>query len=513
MMARAHRPVTARSMAKRIDAAPVAVRALIRWRLSTLLEVFEKPGDGTTAEQLERVGDIIGQGDRAAMWLALAVIAGALPTEPEVLRACRRADLDGPFSALGDAIDSVTSTADNVDVIQVEIVTDRVVVDVAQPPTSEAASLGGGPIEAERAEGHAVAALTEQWLGRDDTVALHWSRSDRAWHRAPGAGAAAEGEVEAPIVVPWRCTVILPAPLRDATKGERLLALARFSQNRTGAVVYDAFPADPFIAKADPSAATFANALAALSHFDRVAAISHALAVELGGWRRMLSGAGIEGPDIAAVPLPILRRPPAGRASIAHHTFDDAERSGIGGDAAMVLVVGSTGSQDNFGAVLAAAEHVWRSGVAFRLVLVGAPESGPVAQALERAVSLQRDVRRLDTLSEGGLGAAYDAARCSVFVSLHEPYAWPVADSIVSGTPVITSHFASMRELGEPGGAVLVDPRDDGQIADALRRLLTDDAWHDDLARQAHDRAIGSFEDYANAAFSYLVEGAQPPSL
>ncbi len=107
----------------------------------------------------------------------------------------------------------------------------------------------------------------------------------------------------------------------------------------------------------------------------------------------------------------------------------------------------------------------------------------------------------------------YGAARCTVFVALDSLSARPVADSIGWGTPVITSDFASMRELGEPGGALLVNPRDDHQIAEALRSLVTDDALRQGLARQARERVTGTFGDYADRAFAYLVEGTDSQPL
>ena len=39
------------------------------------------------------------------MWLTLAVLTGLLPgAEPSVRRACRIADLDGPFASLADIL-------------------------------------------------------------------------------------------------------------------------------------------------------------------------------------------------------------------------------------------------------------------------------------------------------------------------------------------------------------------------------------------------------------------------
>ena len=57
-----------------------------------------------------------------------------------------------------------------------------------------------------------------------------------------------------------------------------------------------------------------------------------------------------------------------------------------------------------------------------------------------------------------------------------------------------------------PGGALLVDPRDDHDIAGALNRLLTDDALYSELSRQARDRPERTWDEYAEETWQYLVD-------
>ncbi|HZA79192.1 MAG TPA: hypothetical protein VE623_22680, partial [Acidimicrobiales bacterium] len=47
------------------------------------------------------------------------------------------------------------------------------------------------------------------------------------------------------------------------------------------------------------------------------------------------------------------------------------------------------------------------------------------------------------------------------------------------------------------GGAVLVDPDDDGALVDAMRLLLTDAGALDDLRRAARARPTRTWDDYA----------------
>ncbi len=86
----------------------------------------------------------------------------------------------------------------------------------------------------------------------------------------------------------------------------------------------------------------------------------------------------------------------------------------------------------------------------------------------------------------------------------------PVAESLASGTPVITSNFGSMLECTRSGGALLIDPRDTTDLTNALRRLLEDRALHQRLSTEAANTPIRTWDDYAAEVWDYLVEGRPP---
>jgi hypothetical protein len=62
-----------------------------------------------------------------------------------------------------------------------------------------------------------------------------------------------------------------------------------------------------------------------------------------------------------------------------------------------------------------------------------------------------------------------------------------------------------MAEIAADGGALLVDPRDDHDIAAAMRTLLTDDAVHAELRAQAVARPPRSWDDYARDVWGTLA--------
>jgi glycosyltransferase involved in cell wall biosynthesis len=72
-----------------------------------------------------------------------------------------------------------------------------------------------------------------------------------------------------------------------------------------------------------------------------------------------------------------------------------------------------------------------------------------------------------------------------VFPSLMEGFGLPALEAMACGTPVVSSHAASLPEVvGD--AAVLVDPTDVEQITDAMRLVLTQPA----LAAQLRARGL-----------------------
>lgn len=224
----------------------------------------------------------------------------------------------------------------------------------------------------------------------------------------------------------------------------------------------------------------------------------------------MLSAAGLPGPDIVPIPLPVETYAPDGNA------LEEVTARLVTGGLPMVLVVGSHEPRKNHLAVLHAAELLWRRGRAFSLVFIGgnAWHSEEFQRRLGELQGGGRPVESISAVSEDVLWSAYRLARCVVFPSLNEGFGLPVAEALASGTPVITSRFGSMEELAQHGGALLVDPRDDQDLTRALDRLLVDDDLHAFLTRQAGAVPRRTWDDYAAATWSYLVEGeprSDPP--
>ncbi len=163
----------------------------------------------------------------------------------------------------------------------------------------------------------------------------------------------------------------------------------------------------------------------------------------------------------------------------------------------MVLVVGSHEPRKNHLAILHAAELLWREGLRFTLTLVGAA-SWKAEEFYEVIGDLQgagRPVHSVRGLPDTQLWAAARAGSLHCVPLAQRGFGLPVAESLAAGTPVITSNFGSTRDIlapdGVPLGGLLVDPRDDHAIVDALRTMLTDREAYDRMKAETAKHELG----------------------
>jgi glycosyltransferase involved in cell wall biosynthesis len=123
------------------------------------------------------------------------------------------------------------------------------------------------------------------------------------------------------------------------------------------------------------------------------------------------------------------------------------------------------------------------------LVVAGGDRRGraDVLDAVQRA-RLTGRVHLLGHVDEDDLPALYSGARALLFPSLYEGFGLPALEAMACGTPVVASRTTGLAEaVGDAG--LTVDPRSADDLAEALARVLTDDALRDQLIAAGHARA------------------------
>jgi glycosyltransferase involved in cell wall biosynthesis len=164
-------------------------------------------------------------------------------------------------------------------------------------------------------------------------------------------------------------------------------------------------------------------------------------------------------------------------------------RQRFGIDRPYVLCVGALQARKNVPLAIEAYAQLMGSGTECELVVAGGDRGGrlDVLDAILRT-HLTGRVHLVGRVEDDELPALYSAARALVFPSLYEGFGLPALEAMACGTPVIASNTTGLAEaVGD--AALTVDPRSAEELADALRRVLGDDALHSRLVAAGHARA------------------------
>jgi glycosyltransferase involved in cell wall biosynthesis len=145
-----------------------------------------------------------------------------------------------------------------------------------------------------------------------------------------------------------------------------------------------------------------------------------------------------------------------------------------------LLYVGNLGANKNLPFLVRAFE---RADVPARLVLVGRVRgsSTELEQAIRSGPHGDRIDVRLD-VQDAELIHLYRSALALLLPSTYEGFGFPALEAMASGCPVLESDIPGLREVSGPGAMLL--PADDVEAwAEAIRRIVADDALRSELRR------------------------------
>lgn len=228
---------------------------------------------------------------------------------------------------------------------------------------------------------------------------------------------------------------------------------------------------------------------------DRVIAISQA------GKRDIVQTIGIPEQRIDVTPLGV-----SAPLAVAATAPAEVRRRLDLGDGPIVLCVAQMRVHKNLGALIRALVQIDDDAV--RLVLVGEPTPYEAQlRALAAELGVAERVRFPGWLTRADLDGLYAASSCCVLPSLMEGFGLPIAEAMSRGVPVACSDRSSLPEVAG-GAALLFDPEDPAQIADAVARVLGDPVLAADLVARGRRRvdeltwdatARGTLDSYERA--------------
>jgi glycosyltransferase involved in cell wall biosynthesis len=152
--------------------------------------------------------------------------------------------------------------------------------------------------------------------------------------------------------------------------------------------------------------------------------------------------------------------------------------------------VGTLQPRKNLG-VLVEAWDMLRAGMEQPPMLLLAGKRGWLYESLFESVQsrgLGDLVKFADYVERDDLPALYSGALALTFPSLYEGFGLPALEAMSCGTPVLASTASSVPEVVGDAG-ILLDPKDAGVWADAVERVMRDDALRTELSRKGLGRA------------------------
>jgi len=178
-------------------------------------------------------------------------------------------------------------------------------------------------------------------------------------------------------------------------------------------------------------------------------------------------------------------------------------------DFPFILYVGVLHPRKNIPRLIEAYHQVKKTGVAHKLVIGGKKlfKYTDIFEIIAR-LNLERDVVFTGYVPDEDLPGLYNAADLFVFPSLYEGFGIPPLEAMACGTPVITSNTSSLPEVvGDV--EIMVDPYDVDGLAEAMYRVLTDEALRKDMSKKGVERAkLFSYEKEARETLKVYQEVA-----
>lgn len=166
------------------------------------------------------------------------------------------------------------------------------------------------------------------------------------------------------------------------------------------------------------------------------------------------------------------------------------------------LFVGTIQPRKNLEKIIEAFKVFSESTLGYNLVLAGGKGwKSDTIYDLPQKLGIGQEVRFIGRVTDEELRALYNGATGLVYPSLFEGFGLPIVEAFNCGCPVITSKISSMPEVAGDS-AILVDPYNKEEIAEALGSLASKDTLRSSLIKKGYLRS--KFFSWRKAAIDTL---------
>ena len=308
-----------------------------------------------------------------------------------------------------------------------------------------------------------------------------------------------------------------PAPLPERLAGEWLVLpeitipvlphgsnVARHGRAlgmRTAAIFYDLIPLKmsglyPAMLPA------FSEYWPLFAELDLALPISWTVAADL---RRYLSERGLRVPPLAVCPL---------AGDLPGAARQRTPREGDPAAPLRLVAIGTWEPRKNYVMVLRALMRARRlvPDRPIHLTIVGRRAEFLDLNAEIEGLALQAgDVDLPEHVSDTELLVLVDRSDATIFASWEEGFGLPVLESLWRGLPCLCHDGSAMAEVAPGGGTIAVNMLDEAAAAQAIARLAAEEGLLDRLRREAVERPIRDWDEYARDVLSALARAGAAP--
>jgi glycosyltransferase involved in cell wall biosynthesis len=182
----------------------------------------------------------------------------------------------------------------------------------------------------------------------------------------------------------------------------------------------------------------------------------------------------------------------------------------------VILTVGRWAASERYkGAdeLIGAVAQLRASVMGLHLVAVGGGDDLPRLRRIAHELGVANQVHFLENLSREQIAACYASAEIFALPSTGEGFGLVFLEAMAFSKPVVAAAAGGATDVIEDGiNGLLVPPRDTGQLAQALGRLLNDEALRAELGRRGAEmvRQMYQFEVF-RAELERLLGECDPP--
>ena len=176
-----------------------------------------------------------------------------------------------------------------------------------------------------------------------------------------------------------------------------------------------------------------------------------------------------------------------------------------------LLSVGNRKAHKNLGMGVRALAGLAREHPQLRLVFAGGSARDGWSEVLRVAAELGVTDRVIDLgrISDAELAALYRGCVALLILSFNEGFGYPALEAMALGAPVVAARAGALPEVVGDAG-LLVDPGESAEVVAAIRRLIKEPPFREELAAAGRERAARFSEpEMVRRTLDVLVDAAR----